>query len=293
MSPFYQGVFLIVLSAFSFAFIPIFALYAYAGGASVTALLLFRFILASVCFFTYLKWKNKKISIPKNIKHLVLLGGGFYTVQSTLYFSSVKYIQVSLAVLIFYTYPIFVAIGSSLVEKEKLTKQTVGSIGISLLGLAMVLGTSFGNINVFGVLLALGAGLSYSGYFLFGNRVLKNASPLETSAFICLFASISLAVIGISSGSLTFQLTAKAWFATIGVSLVCTVLAIFTLFHGLKLIGSTRAAILSMVEPLVTILFSAILFGERMTWLQLLGGIIVLAGAVLSVLSKEREREPA
>lgn len=291
VSPFYQGVILVILSATGFAFIPIFALYAYEGGASVTSLLLFRFFLAALCFFSYLKFKKKKISMPKNIKYLVLLGAGFYTVQSSLYFSSVKYIPVSLAVLIFYAYPIFVAIASSLIDKEKLTKQIICSIGLSLLGLAMVLGTSFGNINLFGVCLALGAGVTYTGYLILGNRVMKDTPVLEASAFICLFATMSLAVISFSSGTLTFQITAKAWLATVGVSLVCTVLAMFTLFRGLELIGSTRTAVLSMVEPLITILFSAILFGERMTLLQALGGATVLGGAVLVILSKEKERQ--
>ncbi|GAB6181665.1 hypothetical protein JCM14036_29840 [Desulfotomaculum defluvii] len=292
MSSFYQGVALILLSATGFAFIPIFAIYAYEGGANVTSLLFFRFLIAALCFFTYLIMKEKKISVRKeNIKYLVLLGGVFYTLQSSLYFSAVKYIPISLAVLIFYAYPVFVAIISSLVDKEKLSKQIVYSIGLSFLGLAMVLGTSFGSVNLYGILLALGAGVSYTGYLILGNRVMKDSPALETSAFICLFAAISLAVMGFSSGNLTLQLTTQAWLATVGVSLCCTVLAIFTLFRGMELIGSTRTAILSMVEPLITILLSAILFGERMTWLQVLGGLTVLGGALLVVLSKEKKNE--
>lgn len=292
LSSFYQGVALILLSATGFAFIPIFAIYAYEGGANVTSLLFFRFLIAALCFFTYLIMKEKKISVRKeNIKYLVLLGGVFYTLQSSLYFSAVKYIPISLAVLIFYAYPVFVAIISSLVDKEKLSKQIVYSIGLSFLGLAMVLGTSFGSVNLYGILLALGAGVSYTGYLILGNRVMKDSPALETSAFICLFAAISLAVMGFSSGNLTLQLTTQAWLATVGVSLCCTVLAIFTLFRGMELIGSTRTAILSMVEPLITILLSAILFGERMTWLQVLGGLTVLGGALLVVLSKEKKNE--
>ncbi|ABO48988.1 protein of unknown function DUF6, transmembrane [Desulforamulus reducens MI-1] len=291
MSSFYKGVVLAFLSATGFAFIPIFALYAYEGGANVTTLLFLRFILAALCFFTYLALKKKSISFTRgNLKYLILLGGVIYTLQSNLYFSSVKYIPASLAVLFFYSYPVFVAVTSSLVDKEKLTKQIVLSIVISMLGLILVLGTSFGNINILGVLLALGAGIVYTFYIVLGNRVLKDSPVLETSAFICLFAGISLAVIGVSTGTLNIHLTTKAWLAAVGVSLCCTVLAIFTFFRGMELIGSTRTSILSMVEPLITIVFSALLFGERMTALQILGGAAVLIGAILVVLSREKEK---
>ena len=292
MNPFYLGVVLVFLSAAGFGMIPIFALYAYQGGATVTTLLFFRFTLAALCFFAYILMKERKISVDgPSIKYLVLMGGVIYTLQSNLYFSSVKFIPASLAVLIFYIYPVFVAIASSLVDKEILSKQIVFSIALSLAGLTLVLGTSFGDINLTGVLLALGAGLVYCCYIVLGNRVLKKSPALVTSAFICLFAAISLLTIGLATDTLRFDLTTQAWLAVAGVALCCTVLAIFTFFRGLELIGSTRASILSMIEPLITIGFSGMLFQERLTWLQILGGAAVLAGAMLVVSAREKSKD--
>lgn len=292
LNPFYLGVLLVFLSAAGFGMIPVFALYAYQGGATVTTLLFFRFTLAALCFFAYIFIKERSISVNRSsIKYLLLMGGVIYTLQSNLYFSAVKFIPASLAVLIFYIYPIFVAIASSLVDKEILTKQILFSIAVSLAGLTLVLGTSFGEINIVGTLLALGAGLVYSCYIVLGNRVLKKSPALVTSAFICLFAALSNLTIGLATNTLRFDLTTEAWLAMAGVALVCTVLAIFTFFRGLELIGSTRASILSMVEPLVTIGFSALLFQERLTWLQILGGAAVLCGAMLVVSAREKSKD--
>lgn len=291
MNPFYFGAAMVVLSAAGFAFIPIFALYAYEGGATVTTLLLIRFTLAALCFFGYILAKEGKIEVNRaSLKYLLLLGGVLYTLQSNLYFWSVKFIPASLAVLIFYIYPVFVALASSFIDKEVLTKQILLSIAMSLSGLALVMGTSFGAIKLPGVFLALGAAVAYTCYFVLGNRALKSSPALVTSAFICLFAAISLGGIGLATGSLNFDLSLQAWLAAAGVALCSTVLAIFTLFRGIELIGSTRSSILSMVEPLITIFFSVLLFQEKLTWLQVLGGIAVVIGALLTVLAKQPEK---
>jgi drug/metabolite transporter (DMT)-like permease len=57
----------------------------------------------------------------------------------------------------------------------------------------------------------------------------------------------------------------------------------------LQLIGSTKASVLSTLEPVVTFACSALLLGESFNWLQLLGGAAVLSGAVLIVSGKEKE----
>lgn len=290
MNQFYQGAGLVFLSAVGFGLIPIFALYAYKGGANVTTLLFFRFTMAAVFFFLYVFKKNIKLDLTRSqILSLFILGGVLYTLQSSFYFSSVKFIPASLAVLLFYTYPVFVALLSSLVIKEMLTAQIFSSIGLATIGLIMVLGTSFNNINSYGVMLAFGAALVYSVYIVLGNRVVKQLPVMVTSAFVTLFASISYLVVGISTFNIKLDLTVEAWMAVAGVALFSTILAIFTFFRGIELIGSTKASILSMIEPLVTIAFSALLFYERLSLLQVLGGIFVLLSSVYVVTAEVRK----
>lgn len=284
-----KGALLIVLSAAGFALIPIFAVYAYQGGASVTTLLVIRFVIATLLFFAYLSIRRKGWKVTKRqLLFLFLLGGVFYTLQSSFYFSSVKYIPASLAALLLYTFPIFVTLLAVIVDKERLSKHTVLSIGVSLLGIAMVLGAPRGTINGVGVLLALGAALVYSGYIVMGNRVVATVPSNVTSAFISLFASLSLLIIGVTTHSLDFRLTFTAWLAGVGVALFSTFIAMIAFFSGVRSIGPTQSSVLSMLEPVITILFTTLLFQEHLTWLQILGGAIVLSGAVSIILFREK-----
>lgn len=294
MNPFTKGVIYVVLSASGFGVMSIFALFAYQAGATVPTLLFLRFLLAAALFFLLL-FAKKEIVKPTKRQLLALfgLGGVLYTLQSFSFFSAVSYIPASLAALLLYTFPVFVAILAFLLEKERLTKQTVISILLSLVGLTLVLGTSFGKVSMLGISLALGAAVFYSVYIILGNRVVKGLPPEATSAFVSLFAAISVLGIASAKGGLQLAFGLQGWLAVLGIVLFSTVLAIGCFFRGLQLIGSTKASILSTVEPVVTIIFSALLLSERLTWLQGIGGIIVLLGAVLIVVSRSKQEQNA
>ncbi|NLU50402.1 MAG: EamA family transporter [Syntrophomonadaceae bacterium] len=289
MNPYYIGVVLVLISAASFGVMPIFAIYAYQGQATVTTVLFLRFALATIMFFSYIAVKVKNLAITRScLWSLILMGGVLYTLQSNLYFFAVKHIPASLVALLFYAYPVFVAVLASVVDKERPTQNTLTAILMALTGLTMVLGTSLAGLNVLGALLALGAAAVYSIYIVLGNRLVKDIPPVITSAFVSLFASFSLLLVGLMSRQLVFDFAGYAWWPILGIVVFSTVIAIFTFFRGLELLGSTRAAILSMIEPLVTIVFSTVLFHDRLTALQWAGGLLVLTGAFLAVTNQKQ-----
>lgn len=297
MSPLYLGVLYVFLSAAGFGVMSIFAVFAYGAGVAVSTLLFLRFLFASVLFFGWLAWRKESFRINrKQVLSLFCLGGIMYTLQSLSFFSAVQYIPTSMAALLLYTFPVFVAILSYFVDKEKLRKKTIIAMLISLVGLGMVLGLSFGGIQPLGVGLALLAALFYSVYIVTGNRVVKGLSPFVTSAYISLFASLSTFLVAQKDGGVDLSFGVQGWWALGGIVIFSTVVAISTFFRGLQLIGSTKASVLSTLEPVVTFACSALLLGESFHWLQLLGGAAVLSGAVLIVSGKEEavgQAEPA
>jgi drug/metabolite transporter (DMT)-like permease len=292
MNNFYKGAFILVLSALGFSLLPIFALYAYKGNINISTLLFFRFSLAAVIFFIYVFIKYKKLNInKKDILFLFILGGICYNLQARFYFTSVKYISASLAALFLYTFPVMVTILSFIIEKEKITKKLGVSICISFIGLIMILGTSIGKINGFGILMGLGAAFVYSIYIMIGNRMLKKIPPLITSAFVALFSSVTVLSTGLVMKDINFNFEKGVWFPILGLVLLSTVLAILTFFRGMEILGPTKASIISMLEPVFTVIFSTILLHEHMTMLQLIGGTAVLAGALFAVWSKNENYE--
>lgn len=283
-----MGVLLVFVSAASFGVMSIFAVFAYGAGVSVSTLLFLRFLFASAIFFGLILWKKESVRINKKQGlSLFLLGGILYTMQSLSFFSAVQYIPTSMAALLLYTFPAFVAILSFLVEKERLRKKTIIAMAVSFVGLAMVLGLSFGGIHPFGVFLALAAAIFYSVYIIVGNRVVRGLSPYVTSAYIALFACFSTFLVAQKDGGIDLSFDVQGWFALAGIVVFSTVVAISTFFRALQLISSTKASVLSTFEPVVTFAASALLLGESFTWLQLVGGAAVLGGAVLIVSGKE------
>jgi drug/metabolite transporter (DMT)-like permease len=288
----FWGYIYIILSATSFALIPIFAIYAYDSGVSTTTLLFLRFAFASIIFFAYIfiKMRNWKIT-KKQILFLILLGGILYTIQSTFYFTAVKYIPASLAALLLYLYPIFVAVLSFFVNKEKPSKKIIIAITLSLMGIILVLGSPKGHISLIGILFAGGAAVVYSVYILIGDRVTKQLSPIITCAFISLFSCFSLFLGGTFTHTISFHFGKVGWIMAVCVAFFCSVVAMFTFFAGMNIIGPTKASILSMIEPVVTFILSTILLHDRMSAFQLLGGVIVLLGAILVVLARENSQQ--
>lgn len=286
------GVLLVLISASSFALMPILAVYAYKGNANLYTILFLRFALASLLLFSYLVYKKKSVAVklPLLLK-LIFIGAVLYTLQSSLYFASVKYIPVSLQALFFYTYPVFVAILAIVIYKERLNPRLMTAIAISLTGMCLVIGTSFHNINLLGAFLALGAAIVYAIYLNLSNRVLSEISPDVATAYVSLSATAAFLVTGSVTHSLNFYFQPSAWFPIIGIAFFSTAVAILTLFRGMELLGSTRASILSIVEPLVTITISSLLFHDRLSATQWIGGLLVLAGAFIVIQSRGQTEE--
>lgn len=290
MNPYYFGVILVIISATGFALMPIFTIYAYQDGTDTLSLLFIRFFLASLVFFVILLWRRISIRLnPAQLLRLILLGSVFYTVQATLYFSSLHFLPAATVTLLMYIYPALVALFSFWFNKEPLNKNLLLALVVSFIGLGLVLGSSFQTINKFGAALALISALIYAVYIMVSSRVIKEISPLVTSTFVTLFASFSILIAGITTQRINFDFTAQAWAAIIGIILFSTVTAIFGFFKGIELIGSTRASILSMIEPLVTIIFAYILFNDHLSAPQWLGAVLIISGAMLVTSARDKE----
>lgn len=283
------GAFLVSVSAVGFGVMPILALYAYAGGANVASLLVLRFSLTSMALFACIAGQGTKVQLTRRqLLSLAVLGGVLYALQANLYLHAVRFVSPALAALVLYTYPVLVALLSFVIDREVIQASTALAILLCFAGVAMIVGVSGAQANLTGILLALGAAATYSCYIVVSNRVIKQLPPLVTSAFVALFAALSLLVTGAATHALQFSFSAQAWLAILGVTLFSTIMAMLTFFAGLERIGSTRAAIISAFEPLVTTGFSALLFHERLTALQAAGGLAVLLGAILVIAGSHR-----
>ena len=277
-----RGVWFIVASAAGFATLGILIKFAFAGGANISTILAGRFLIAALFLFLYLRARRAPIAIGrKTLCQLALMGAVGYGGMSGLYANSIHYLPASLTGLLLYTYPALVTVLAVIVGEERFTLQKGGALVVCSGGLVLLLGASFEGAHLEGVLSVLGAAVIYSCYIIIGNRILKNLDPLVTSFYVCSSAGLAFLLYGMVAGELVLDLTPLGWLSILGIAVFPTLFGVIGFFAGLRLIGATNASIISMLEPLITVLLCALLLGERITPLQGVGGAVLLAGAVI------------
>ncbi|SEM50207.1 DMT family transporter [Streptacidiphilus jiangxiensis] len=289
-----RGFGLVGLSATGFGLMPVFAVHAYGDGLTVPTLLFLRFAIAAALFLPCAWWYARRrggLRVTRgDLLRVALLGGVLYAAQSTLYFSAVRHISPALAALILYVYPALVACGAAAIGKERPTAAVVGSVVVTLCGVALALGRLGGGLSAVGIGEAVGAAVVYTVYILYGDRLgAGGLPPVALTGLVSLFAALSFLGYGAVRGQLSFGFREAGWVPVVCVALGSTVVAILCFFAGMALLGPTKASLGSMLEPVVSIVAAAALLpGSALTALQLLGAALVLVGASVGVLAQRR-----
>jgi drug/metabolite transporter (DMT)-like permease len=272
-----------LLSAAGFGAMAVFGKLAYTAGVSVDALLLVRFGLAGGLLLALALARGALRNVSRR-GVLVGLGMGAcgYAAQAGLYFSALSKIDASLVALILYVYPVLVMTSAIALRWERASRRRVLALGIALSGIGLVLGgATAGRFDGLGALLALGAALTYTGYILVGDRVTAHVPPLGLAALVCSGAFGTFLLTGVLRGGPDLGFAAAGWLWLGALALVSTVGAILLFFAGLVRVGPSMAAILSILEPVVTVAGAAVVFGETLTAIQWLGGSVVLAAVLI------------
>jgi drug/metabolite transporter (DMT)-like permease len=220
------------------------------------------------------------------------LGACGYAVQAGCFFAALTRIDASLLSLLLYTYPAIVAGAAVALGRERIDGRRVAALVLASSGLVLVLaGAGTGALDPIGAALGLGAACVYTTYILVSEGVAGRMRPMALSAIVCSGATVSLTLGGAALGELRpGALTAAGWGWLACLGAVSTVAAIGLFFAGLRRVGPTAASILSTVEPVVTVVLAAIVFGELLGPVQLLGGALVLAAVPVLHASRGRRR---
>ena len=272
-----------LLSAAGFGAMAVFGKLAYNTGVSVDTLLLIRFGLAGALLLGLALARGALRNVSRR-GVLVGLGMGAcgYAAQAGLYFSALSRIDASLVALILYVYPVLVMTSAIALRWERASRRRVLALGMALSGIGMVLGgATAGSFDGLGALLALGAAVTYTAYILVGDRVTALVPPLGLAALVCCGAFGTFLVTGVLRGGPDLGFAPAGWLWLGALALVSTVGAILLFFAGLVRVGPSMAAILSIVEPVVTVVGAAVVFGETLNAIQWLGGSVVLAAVLI------------
>lgn len=277
-----MGPLLCLLSAAGFGAMGIFGKLAFDAGVGVADLLLVRFVLAAALLLSVAAATGALRGIPRR-SILAGLGMGAigYATQSGLYFGALTRMDASLLALILYVYPVLVLIGAVALGRERASVRRGAALLIAVAGAALVLaGAAVGGLDALGMAMGFGAALAYSVYILVGDSVAAATPPVALAAFVCLGAACTFALASVVRGGPELDFGADGWAWLGAIAVVGTVGPILCFFAGLARVGPSAAAILSTLEPVVTVALAAVTFGNSLGAVQLIGGVLVL-GAVL------------
>ncbi len=212
------------------------------------------------------------------------LAAGFFTACDLgLWTSSLAYTTAANATLLGNTAPLWVALGTWLIFKRRLTLAFWRGLTVTLLGAALIMGTDFLLHPRLGIgdAMAIFTGVFYGGYFLVTERSRLHFDPITHIWLVGVGASLTLFVI---NRVLQYPLTgypAKTWFVFLATAVVSQLIGYLALAYALGHLPASIVAPTMILQPVVTTLLAIPLLGEIPSIWQGLGGAIALVGIFL------------
>ena len=222
-----------------------------------------------------------------------LLAGVFTGCDLALWTTSLFYTTAANATLLGNTAPLWVALGTWLILKQKLTPVFWRGLTITLLGAALIMGTDFILHPRFGVgdALAVFTGVFYAGYLLFTEKSRSYFDPVSHTWLVGIGASISLFIV---NTVLQYPLTgypAQSWLIFLATAIVSQLIGYMALAYALGYLPASLVAPTVVLQPIVTALLAIPLLGEIPTIWQGIGGAIALVGIYIVNQSHNRDQQ--
>lgn len=298
------GIALTVVSAFGFGSGPLFAKPVYAAGVDWLTLMAWRFLLGAAFAWGWVLLVPASREALRRMDRrgivVAVLLGIMFTTNSGTYFAALETVSASLGALIVYIYPALVAVLTLRMGRRLEGRRAWAALGLALAGVALAVG----NIDttrmppLSGLLLMIASPIIYSVWIVLAARFSGERStgvgreaeagssrdPIAAGAVMMTATAVTFWITALAVGRpvLPASIPPAAWGGILGVGVVATFVAILGFYGGAHRIGAARASLVSTVEPVWTIVWASIIFGENLTSLQLVGGAMILVGVVLA-----------
>ena len=255
---------------------------AYNAGASVGLAIFLRYAVASIIILPFVPYQKNLISnYKKNFKYFLSIAVGSIFLTLGL-LTSVIFIEVSLTILIFCLYPIYVLLYSIIIDKEKILLTVKVLFFITFLGIVMVLGPSFKIINIVGILLAIVASFGATSMIIINQKMsLKNISPIPINIFINIFNTIFFFIILKIFFSLSFNFSINIYLLIL-IPSICYSFALLSQLIAIPKIGQSYTALFLYLEPVVGVIGAVFLLKENLEIFQITGAFIVIITLLLA-----------
>jgi drug/metabolite transporter (DMT)-like permease len=285
----------VLLSAVAFGTLAIIAKLGYQAGLQPAQLLSLRFLIAGVGMLAVaVVVRQNPFALPaRTVLTLLGIGAIGYFGQSTAFFYALNYLPASLTELVLYTYPALVVLASWLVFRQRIPRVQVAALAGSFAGVVLLVGgVTFAGGP--GLLLAIASPVLFTVYIFVGSRVMAGVPGVAAGSLSIIGTGISWTLVAALTGTLHAPAGATQWVLVLAMAVIPTMFAISAFLAALPRIGAPRTALLSTLEPVVTVTLAFALLGDRFGVLQVVGAALILGSVVLLQLpGKEAAPRPA
>jgi drug/metabolite transporter (DMT)-like permease len=242
----------------------------------------YRLCLASL-ILAPVAWMNSRQEIRRLARREVILAvasGAFLALHFALWIASLSYTSVATSVVLVTITPIFVAVASYLLFKERLTGRIIAGIFVCLAGAILI---GYGNWQIsseslYGGVLALLGALAVAGYLLIGRRLRQGMSLLSYSILVYGSAALMLLVAVLVRGYPLFGYSGDTYIMLFLLAVVPQLMGHMSLVWALRFVSATLVTIAVLGEPVGATILAYLILGEAPTWSEIVGGVLILGG---------------
>jgi drug/metabolite transporter (DMT)-like permease len=272
-----------------FSIRPILIKLAYGYARDPVTLIALRMVFSLPFFVAAAWWAHDRAgSAPISRRDgLAIAGLGFlgYYLASFFDFLGLQYISAGLGRLVLFLYPTLVVALSWFALRKPAGRRELAALAITYVGLAIVLARAVAGQHEnlpLGAALVFGSSAAYAIYLVAGTEVIRRVGSVRFTALALSWASFAvilqfIALRPLSALDLPWQVYALGFTMAVG----CTVAPTFMTAEALKRVGANETAIVGALGPVSTIALGWMGLDERMTFVQILGSLLVVGGVVL------------
>lgn len=258
----------------------------------------FRFVAVSLIIFIMV-WRQEGVRglPPRHLwSKLAAMGLIAIPLNNGLQFSGFRYSTAVNCTLMSSLTPVFTACLAYMLLRERLSKQQWLGVAASLCGVVVLV--SNGSWQVLhslsfnsGDLLFLASYACWALYPVLGRQVMREMTPLATTAWTNVLGTILIAPLAVHDGlGNVFSLTAGGWLAMVYMIIGSGVLGFCWWNQGVATVGANKTAIFSNIVPLSGMILGHLILSEPVGWAQLMGAAWIISGVYLTTQELHWER---
>ncbi len=281
-----------IITGVTYGLNPLFAKPLMNAGASVEAILFFRYGIAVLCLGAFLLVSRHVFRISLKQAGVLLILGLLYTGSSLFLFEAYKYIPSGLATTLVFLYPVIVSLIMVFLKVVPSWPVWIAIFATFAGVVIMTRSDATQTINPTGVILSMGSALVYALFIVIINRnktIASISNSLLTFYALSVGLVVFLAKVLLSGETITAGLEGHtAWLNLVGLAVLPTVVSTSTLAIASRNIGATKASVLGVFEPITAILVGTLMFGEPLTTNIIVGILISIVAVTFMIALTKR-----